>query len=118
MHIKLLADESVDCRIVSNLKKEGFDTISIVKDYRGITDLEVLNLARKFDAILITEDSDFGEWVFAHKEKNVSVIFLRYKPKDINEISSALISIINKYGIELYSKFVVITVKKIRIREI
>lgn len=118
MQLKLLADESLDFRIVGNLTNEGFDTISVLKDYRGISDREVLNLAKKFKSILITEDSDFGEWVFAHKEKDISVIFLRYKPKDIDEISSSLIRVIKKYNAELYGKFVVITVKKIRIREL
>ncbi len=50
-----------------------------MKEYQGISDKEVLNLAREFNAILITEDSDFGEWVFAHREKITGVIFLRYK---------------------------------------
>lgn len=118
MQLKLLADESLDFRIVTDLMHEGFETISVLKDYRGISDKEVMNLAKKFKSILITEDSDFGEWVFAHKEKDISVIFLRYRHEDIKEISSSLIKIIKKYNVELYGKFIVITVKKIRIREL
>ena len=118
MQLKLLADESLDFRIVTDLMKEGFDVISVLKNYRGISDKEVLNLAKTFKTILITEDSDFGEWVFAHKENDISVIFLRYKHEDIKEISSSLIKVIKKYNVELYGKFVVITVKKIRIREL
>lgn len=118
MPLKLLADESLDFRIVVNLRVAGFETISVLKDYQGISDKEVLSLARQFNAILITEDSDFGEWVFAHKEKVIGVIFLRYKPEDIQSISSSLIALINKHGGELYGKFTVVTVKKIRMRGI
>ena len=75
MHLKLLADESLDFRIVLKLREAGFETISVLKDYQGISDKKVLSLARQFNAILITEDSDFGEWVFAHKEKATGVIF-------------------------------------------
>lgn len=66
----------------------------------------------------ITEDSDFGHWVFARGEKDISVIFLRYESKDLNSITDSLIKVLNDYRISLYGKFVVITVNKIRIRDI
>lgn len=117
MHLKFLADESLDFRIVKELRNKGFDVISVLKEYQGIPDQKVLELARQHEAVIITEDSDFGEWIFAHKERNASVIFLRYKPDDMINISASLISLINKYKTDLYGKFVVVTVKKIRIRE-
>lgn len=118
MHLKTLADECLDFRIVNKLKDAGFEVVSVLKDYQGISDREVLDLAKQQGAILITEDKDFGEWIFAHKEKNVSVIFLRYKAKETENIADALIKLLNKHDISLYGKFVVITVKKIRIREV
>lgn len=118
MPLKVLADESLDFRIVTALMTNGFETTSVLKEYPGISDREVMRLARENKAILITEDSDFGEWIFAHKEKNVSVIFLRYKPHQIENISSSLISLLNKYGAALYGKFVVLGGNKVRIRDI
>ncbi|MBI4848951.1 MAG: DUF5615 family PIN-like protein [Nitrospirae bacterium] len=118
MPLKLIADESLDFRIVVKLRDMGFDVISVLKEYQGISDKKVLELTRQHNAILITEDSDFGEWVFAHKEKNISVVFLRYKHEQIEDISSSLVKLLNKYQIDLYGKFVVITPRKIRIREI
>jgi predicted nuclease of predicted toxin-antitoxin system len=116
--LNILADESLDFRIVTELKREGFNIISVLKDYRGSSDKKVLELARQYNAILITEDSDFGEWVFAHKEKGISVIFLRYKVDELKNIKGSLINLLNRCGDSLYGKFVVITVKKVRIREI
>lgn len=118
MPLKLLADESLDFRIVSSLKEAGFEVLSVMKEYQGISDKEVLNLAREFKAILITEDNDFGEWVFAHKEKITGVIFLRYKAWDFQNIISSLIALLNKYGTDLYGKFTVVTTKKIRMRSL
>jgi len=114
---KILVDESVDFRIVKKLRREGFDVISVLEKFRSIPDKKVLELAKEYNAILLTEDSDFGEWVFSHKEKSVGIIFLRYKPNDMEKISNSLVYILNKYKDTLSSKFAVIKVNKIRIRE-
>jgi predicted nuclease of predicted toxin-antitoxin system len=114
----LLADESLDFRIVTALREADFEVISVLKEFQGISDKEVLVLARKHSAILITEDSDFGEWIFAHKEKKVGIVFLRYRQEDREKILTALISLLTKYNTALYTKFAVITAKKIRLREL
>lgn len=71
--------------------------------------------------IIADEDVDF-RIVTALKnkenEKDISVIFLRYESKDLNSIAESLIKVLNKYGSSLYGKFVVITAKKIRIRDV
>ena len=43
---------------------------------------------------------------------------MRYKPEEIKNISDSLIKILTDYVNSLYRKFVVVTVKKIRIRDI
>ena len=68
MHPKILADENVDYRIIKELRKKGFNVISVLDNYKGISDKEVLGQANKENSLLLTEDSDFGEWVFVHKE--------------------------------------------------
>lgn len=118
MHLKILADECVDFRIIKKLRTEGFTVISVLEKYRSIPDKKVLELARKSKAILLTEDSDFGEWIFSHKEKGVGVIFLRYKPNDIEIMLRSVIYLLNKYKDTLSNKFTVIKPRKIRIRDI
>lgn len=118
MPLKLLADESLDFRIVLSLRKAGFEIVSVLEKYQGISDKKVLNLAKEFNAILLTEDSDFGEWIFAHKEKATGVVFLRYKSWEFQDISSSLTALLIKYGTNLYGKFTVVTTKKIRMREL
>ncbi|OQA20076.1 MAG: hypothetical protein BWY64_00440 [bacterium ADurb.Bin363] len=115
---KILADENIDYLIIKRLKQAGFDVISIAEEYRSISDKEILEISLQFNAVLLTEDSDFGEWIFSHRKKAVSVIFLRYNKTDINSIIDTLISVLKKYEASLINKFIVITTKKIRIRDI
>lgn len=117
MSLRILADESVDYRIVKALRNKGFEVVSIVEENPGIPDKDVIGHAKINNALLLTEDSDFGEWVFVHKARNISVIFLRYKAKEIESISDSLIKTLIDYGVSLSGKFVVITVNKIRVRE-
>ncbi len=81
-------------------------------------DRQVLEVSREFNALLMTEDNDFGEWIFAHKEKTTGVVFLRYEAKDIYEIINTVINLLDKYNDSLSGKFTVVTVNKIRIRDI
>lgn len=118
MAFKILADEDVDFRIVTTLKNKGYDVISVLRDYQGVPDEEVIRLVKRFNAILLTEDSDFGHWVFARKEREISVIFLRYANNELESITNSLLKILSRLGSSLYGKFVVITANKIRIREI
>jgi len=79
--LRILADENVDFRIVTALKRSVHDVVSVLKEYQGIPDEDVLGLARKLGAVLLTEDSDFGKWVFAHNVREIGIIFLRYNAK-------------------------------------
>jgi len=116
--LNILVDESIDSRITRKLKSHGFDLISVSEYFKGFPDIELIKLSRKLASVLLTEDRDFGEWVFAHQEKNVSVIFLRYRVQDIKEIIESLIKILSEKQEDLYGKFCVITINKIRIGDL
>jgi len=112
-----MADESVDYRIVKKLRENKFNVISGHEKYKGAKDREILEITTLEDAVLLTEDKDFGEWVFAHKVKS-GVILLRYKSEEIEKVTESLIKILNKFKEKLKKKFTVITPKKIRIRDL
>ncbi len=73
--IKLLADENVERSIVVELSKKGFNVDYIREISPGISDDEVIRLANKKKAILLTSDKDFGELVFRMKRVTQGVIF-------------------------------------------
>jgi len=53
------------------LRENKFEVISAHEKYKGAKDQEILSIAISEDAILLTEDKDFWEQVFAHKIKLV-----------------------------------------------
>ena len=121
MNISILADESVAGPIIDDIANSEFDIESIVNINPGITDEEVLGLARTSNKILITEDKDFGEWVFAHKMTDVTIIFLRYDKADLNTIFRSVLSVLRK--IKAHSKptekeFITINKNKVRFRKL
>lgn len=118
MRLEILADENVHTRIIEILRNNNFKVISVSEKHKGYSDKQILSLALKNKAILFTEDSDFGEWIFAHKAKSAGVIFLRYYFRDFEDIACDLVILLNQYKNKLMNKFVTITKDKIRIREI
>lgn len=68
--------------------------------------------------ILLTEDKDFGEWVFAYHIKNISVILLRYNSLHLNQIKQNLVKLLAKYSNTYYNKFILTKKDKYRIRHL
>ncbi|MCW3109000.1 MAG: hypothetical protein JWQ09_3506 [Segetibacter sp.] len=61
MNYQIVADESVDFRIVIALRAAGLIVYSVAEELPSITDISVLSIAYDKKALLITEDKDFGE---------------------------------------------------------
>ena len=104
----ILADENIDAHMVSILRE----------NHRGIPDEEVISLSKEPPRIILTEDKDFGEWVYAHQEQNISVILLRYQAQESEQIISILLELLKNKGNDLSGKFTTITTQKIRIRSL
>ena len=112
----ILADENIDSDIVSAIRNENFEVLYVKDKHLGIPDEQVIELSKNPPKIILTEDKDFGEWVFSHQEKNISVIFLRYTFPEKESIITLLLSLLHEKGEELFGKFTTITTGKIRIR--
>jgi predicted nuclease of predicted toxin-antitoxin system len=72
----ILADENIHGFIIKTLREAGFEVISVAQTAKSIKDENVIQLALQYGYLLLTEDKDFGEWVFAHHIKDLSVLFL------------------------------------------
>jgi predicted nuclease of predicted toxin-antitoxin system len=113
----ILADENIPAFIIAKLRQEGFEVVSIYEQYRGYKDEQIIALAISLNYTILTEDKDFGEWVFAHHVENLSVIFLRYAFPDIETIGTTLCIYI-KNNLLKPPVFVTLTPKKIRVRQL
>ncbi|MBS1621197.1 MAG: DUF5615 family PIN-like protein [Bacteroidetes bacterium] len=86
----ILADENIHSFIINSLRHSGFTVISVNELSKGIKDEKIVHWALEENYIILTEDKDFGEWVFAHHIKNLSVLFLRYSFEDYKIITNTL----------------------------
>ena len=81
-----------------------------------IKDEEVILITEKQGEILITEDKDFGEWVFAHNIKTISITFLRYEKSDFDQILLSLTHVLNNFDNQDDQNYF-ITINKNKIRK-
>ena len=114
----ILADENIDFAIIKAIRDIGIDVYSVAESNFGISDSEVISLSLDPPRIILTEDKDFGEWVFAHNRQDVSVLFLRYDYTEIKEITSIIVDLLQSRSGDLINKFTTITPKKIRTRNL
>ncbi|HEY7065248.1 MAG TPA: DUF5615 family PIN-like protein [Chloroflexota bacterium] len=76
--MKFLLDESADLRLSARLRDLGHDVESVVADYQSsLPDSQVLSIAHRERRVLITNDKDFGELVFRHRQPHSGVILFR-----------------------------------------
>lgn len=114
----IVLDENVDFYWVELLRKSGFETLYIAEVHAGISDLQVVNIAKRNKGLLITEDKDFGELVFSHGIQQLSIVLLRYDQPQYDQIKGSLLNVINTYYQKPGSWFITITKRKVRIRNI
>lgn len=114
----IIIDENVDQVLIDQIGSENYKLFSIREQQPGISDREVIKIAKSKKGLVITEDKDFGELVFSHNIRDCSVIFLRYDKSDYDQIKKNIIIVLKSYYLNPGHFFITITKKKIRIRKI
>jgi predicted nuclease of predicted toxin-antitoxin system len=116
--INFLADESCDFTVVRALRAAKFDVLSVAESFPSISDEQVLQRSLKEERILLTEDKDFGEWVFAHGKKVPGVILVRFPGNARKQLAEEIRMLVEDYGTDLIRNFVVLEPGRARIRKI
>lgn len=115
----IIADENIDSSLILKLREFGYEVFSIKENLKGESDKNIIQLTKEKKGLLITEEKDFGEWVFAHDIKDCSVIFLRYKNvPEYGIMEYKVLDLLKNLIDEPSHKFITITHNKVRIREI
>jgi predicted nuclease of predicted toxin-antitoxin system len=78
--------------------------------------LEVLALARKHNAILVTADKDFGDLVYINQEDVRGVVLLRLQGVPLSIMAERVVAAIEGHLADLDRHFLVVTMRQIRIR--
>jgi len=116
--MKLLANENFPLASVKILEDAGFDIIAVGKDYAGILDSEVIELAMVEKRAILTFDRDYGELIFRKGYKPHSgVIFLRWDSFQPNEPGEYLIEFFQSKIIQFEGMLTVIGRENIRQRK-
>ena len=76
--MKFLADESCDFAVVRTLREAGYKVLAVSDISSGASDDAVIALAAQDNRILLTEDKDFGQLVFAEQQNSGGVILIRF----------------------------------------
>ena len=116
--MRFLADESCDAAIVRALREASHDVKSVSDAMRGATDRAVLDAALRERRLLLTEDKDFGELVFAGGAPTLGVLLLRYPPAARWRVAQEVIDCAATRRGELAGAFVVIGPTRTRIRQL
>ena len=115
--LRFLADESCDYSVIRALRTAGYSVDAIAEISPSLSDEVVLELAVAESRLLITEDKDFGEWVFAHHHAMMGVLLIRYPARLRSAMVVAVTDLIGEHAPDLEGSFTVLEPGKARIRK-
>jgi len=110
-----LADESCDFAVVRALRAAGYDVLAVAERSPGAHDEDVIRLATSERRILLTEDKDFGQLVFAAGKETCGVIFIRYPASLRSELPQRVLDAVKRESARMQTAFVVLQPKRMRI---
>jgi len=113
--MNFLADESCAGPVVQALRKAGHDVVAIAEVAKGATDEAVLERALNHNCVLITEDRDFGELVYARGRSSAGVILLRFHSRARLLKPATVVDAVAKLRSRLAKSFTVIEPGRVRI---
>ena len=114
--MQFLADESCDFNFVRALRTAGHDVHAVVDISPRAKDPDVIRLALQESRVLLTEDKDFGQLVFASGAKSAGVILLRYVVAARQAVVQLLLETVRDKGEQLHQCFTVVEPGKVRFK--
>ena len=115
--VRFLADESCDSRVVVALRSAGHDVRAVVEDSPGAPDRLLVEQARQEDRILLTEDRDIGQLVYADRlARGAGVLLIRCREEARPPLAASIAAIVSEHGPRLAGRFAVWTPGKLRLR--
>ncbi|MEX0568711.1 MAG: DUF5615 family PIN-like protein [Candidatus Njordarchaeota archaeon] len=114
---KFLADDNIPRSVVEKLKSISID-ITRASDYRmGLSDEEIVIIARTENRIIITFDSDFGEILIKRGISFPRLIYLDFEPRSSQYIFEEILTLLEA-DVEFYGAITVFDGYRIRQRRI
>jgi len=113
--MNFVADESCAGPVIRALREAGHDVVAIAEVAKGATDEDVLHRALNEKRVLITEDRDFGELVYARGRPSTGVILVRFQSLARRAKPATVVDAVAKLGARLQDAFTVIEPGRVRV---
>ena len=113
--MNFMADESCAGPVIRALREAGHDVVAISEVAKGATDEQVLERALNEKRVLITEDRDFGELVYARGRSSAGVVLLRFHSRARRAKPATVVEAVAKLGSRLRDAFTVVEPGRVRI---
>jgi predicted nuclease of predicted toxin-antitoxin system len=116
--MQFLADENCDFAVVRALRAAGHDVLAVSEFQQRSVDKDLMELARKEQRILLTEDKDFGRLAYVSNVESTGVVLIRFPGHARRTLATSITQLVNEHGPELKDSFVVLQPGSVRISRI
>lgn len=114
--MKFWIDENIPYSIVRALQQAGYETYIAP---RRTDDLVILNRAREANAVIITQDQDFEEYVWQQKRSCAGLIWLRIARADRpDELASKLVKVVKLHEEILTERFITLSLYDVEVKRL
>lgn len=113
--MNFVADESCAGPVIRALREAGHDVVAIAEVARGAADEKVMQRALNERRILITEDRDFGELVYARGQSSAGVVLVKFHSRARRAKPATVVEAVAKLGTRLFDGFTVVEPGRVRI---
>jgi predicted nuclease of predicted toxin-antitoxin system len=110
-----VADESCAGPVIRALREAGHDLVAIAEVAKDATDEQVLELAVKQKRVLITEDRDFGELVYARGRSSAGIVLVRFHSRARGAKAATVVDAVARLDSRLRDAFSVVEPGRVRI---
>lgn len=112
--LRFLADVNVEKTIIDFLRQFGYLVQSVVEINTSMLDEDILNYAQRNNFILITNDKDFGEFIFRQKKMTKGIILFRFENQKAIEKITTIQFVLEHHQDKITNHFVVLSPNKVR----
>ena len=113
--MRFLADESCDFAVVRALRGEAHDVLAVAEAARGAKDPQVRASGPGAGSSLLTEDKDFGWYVYAAGEGGLGVVLIRFPADARSLLGNAVVEAVRSLGERLLRSFTVVEPGRVRV---
>jgi len=96
------------------LRAAGHDVTAVIDVAPGAEDAIVIDFARREERLVLTEDRDFGQLVYAAATPTAGVILLRFPASARSHLPALVVDAIARFGDRLAGRFTVLEPGHIR----